>query len=1192
MDTPTFQGLEIIETMPHAGMSIVYKARQISLDRIVVLKTLPLALSAKSVDINQFLAEARITANLKHQNIVQVYDFGKTEEGIYYFVMEFVSGYSVGDWIRRKHFLAEENSLLIAQSVAEALDYAWKTARVVHCDIKPDNVIIDGDGTVKVADLGLAKSIRSVVDRAKLSSGMVFGTPNYISPEQSRGDADLDCRADIYSLGATLYHCLTGKMPFEGVPALAAMDMQITEQIPDAQDINPRLSTEAACLMETMLAKDRQYRQVDWNSVLVDVGRVIGRQMPLGALPPKGASTIQRGTLRGTRLHVKTPAPAPAYVVSGEKSPDSTAFRNMERKFALKQKRKSGIRPEWWFAGLITLAVIVLGILVARSVWFSGPPAGLEGEKRPPPVSQDMSSREDNARGMFEFARKWAQDNPARINDAMQQYKKVAQETKGTKYSLMASAEIQKLQELKQKSVAAVMETLDTRAKPLIAKNQFAKAAALYEQYQGEWTSETASIRAAKINELGERERVFLDRRQKAAQAAVRQWRQLLDQVGARLLEGDVQGALVQATQGAEAPPLVTKKKEINDLVMLLTAASRMDERILNAFRLLKNQEVTVVLTNRVERVTIRDIQGAIIQAEKIIRVGAGQVNQPKPFCVADLAVSEKRLRLGVEDKPEIALMQGLLSVGERDWDSAESFFSKTGPVLSPVLVATLAKKKGSFTEEQARRFLLGMLRYAQIDVPENNPACADCLAAIQNREYSAKDAQALAKAVDTYRANFGQTRIAKQYEPLLVALAHVPMIQLSELEVTPSPVAPPVLPGEAQSTTFPAGRSLAVSTPSKQAAPPASPEAVKAQLLERNPDLIAEDVFFQQDEAGNIFRIEIYSRAIKDIRPLSELKDLREVILCGIPEKKLSRDFGVSIAPLSDLSPLRGMPLGELDLSYTMIKDIAVLVGMPLSKVNLAHTQVTELLCLKGMPLTRLNVAGCRIRDISVLRAMPLNSLVLDDTDIADLIPLQGLQLQMVSIARTRVRDLMPLAGMPLHILDLSGTNIKNLSQLKIFPLKILLLERIKPLDFSFLAELDVVKLSLAETGIRDLSVLKGLPLKELDLSGTRVKDLSPLQDLPLEKLLLNRNMEVRDLAPLKNLPLKMLGIMQTQVRDITPLQDMPIEYIWLDYNMYRPGEKRRFTDVLRRMPMLRQVNGRPLRGGEWRQGDWRRKR
>jgi len=455
--------------------------------------------------------------------------------------MEFVSGYSVGDWIRRKQFITEENSLLVAQSVAEALDYVWKTARVVHCDIKPDNVIIDGDGTVKVADLGLAKSIRSVVDRAKLSSGMVFGTPNYISPEQSRGDADLDCRADIYSLGATLYHCMTGKMPFAGVPALAAMDLQITDQIPDAQDVNPRISTEAAGLMETMLAKNRKCRQADWDSVLVDVGRVMGRQMPLGALPPQGASTMQRGTLRGTRPHVK--APAPAYVVSGDKSPDSTAFRNMERQFALKQKRKIGIRPEWWFAGLITLAVILLGILVVRSVWFSRRAPGSEGEERPLSVSQskerktrkavksqalltDAERREDNAREMFEFARKWTEDNPARVNDAIRQYKKVAQETKGTKYSLMALAEIQQLQELKQKAVAAVMETLNTRAKPLIVKNQFAQAAALYEQYQGEWASETANSRDAKIRELMERDRVFRDRRQKAAQEAVRKWRQ------------------------------------------------------------------------------------------------------------------------------------------------------------------------------------------------------------------------------------------------------------------------------------------------------------------------------------------------------------------------------------------------------------------------------------------------------------------------------------------------------------------------------------------------------------------------------------------------------------------------------------------------------------------------------------------
>ncbi|MBU4198713.1 MAG: protein kinase [Verrucomicrobia bacterium] len=1176
MDTPQFPGFEIIETMPRGGMSTVYKARQIYLDRVVALKTLPLTLAAESADINQFLAEARITANLKHPNIVQVYDFGKTEEGIYYFVMEFISGYSLGDWIRRKQFLAEDNSLLVAQSVSEALGYAWKTASVVHCDIKPDNVIIDGDGTVKVADLGLAKSVRSVVDHAKLASGGVFGTPNYISPEQSRGDADLDCRADIYSLGATLYHCMTGKMPFEGVPALAAMDMQITDQIPDAQDVNPLLSTEAACLIEKMMAKDRQYRQADWDAVLVDVNRVMSRQVPLGAMPSKGASTMRQSALRGARPQVKALVSPPVPIVSGEKSSDSTAFRNMERQFALKQKQKTGIRPEWWFAALITLAVVVLGILVVRSLWRGGhspvievtePPALVSPEEASQAVSEtqdqpvDAIALENNAREMFEFAQKWAETNPSRINDAIRQYEKVANETGGTKYSLMATAEIQKLQAVKQKAADSVMEALNTRAIPMIAKSEFAQAADFYEQYQGEWAAETAESRGTKIRELRERGRVFRERQQKSAEEAGQQWRQLLDRVGARLVDGDIQAALAQASQGAAMPMLVSRKKEINNLVTLLTQASLMDQRILNAFRALKDQEATVVLTNGVEKVTIRDIQDNMIQVEKIVVVGAGQASQPKSFRVDDLALSEKRLRLGSEDNPETALMQGLLSIREPDWESAESYFARTGPLLAPVLAVKLGEKKNIHTEEQAKRVLLGIMRNVLLDVAKDNPTCEDCLAAIRRRNYSAKDAQGLAKAVDAYRAIYGQTRYAKQYEPVLSALAHVPVTKGGERESVPQPSAPAkpvILPPQ-------------VKSPVK----PSTPEAVKAQLLERNPGIMEEAIVFVPDNSGKIIRVEIFSEGVNDIRPLAALPDVRE-ILCG-GALAWGQD---SIAPLADLSPLRGLPLRELDVSRTMVKDITPLFGMRLNKLKLASTKIIDISYLKGMPLNELDVEGTRIRDISALREMPLKRLNLTDTDVMDLTPLKGISLERLNIARTKVRDLSPLIGMPLRALDISGLDIKDLSLLKNFPLKELSVAQSKIRDFSYLTGLNLEKLSLADTGIKDLSILQGMSLRELSLQGTRVRDLTSLQGLPLVTLDL-RITEVKDLTPIKALPLKYLAIAHTQVKDITPIQDMPIESIWLDFNIHQPGDRYWIAAVLRRMPKLREVNGQPWGGG-----------
>lgn len=378
MDTPIIPGYDILAPLPQGGMSAVFKARQVSLDRVVALKLLPPAMAVDGVDVAKFLVEAKITAQLKHPNIVQVYDFGKSPDGIYYFVMEFVSGYSVADWIRRKRSLSVKDTLLCAHCVAEALNYAWVTFGVVHCDIKPDNVMIDGDGTVKVADLGLARSVRSVMDKAKFRTGIVVGTPYYISPEQSEGRLELDCRADIYSLGAMLYHCLTGKMPFEGLPLLEIMDCQITDQIPDIIDLQPHASMAVACLIEKMMAKNPGHRQKDWPEVIRDMIRARSGLLPEGPMVAAGASTMKRCVARGQYLKERE---ASTHAVPLQKPPASApaASRSAEAlQVALQRSAQANgrgdpvpllitrprpwIKPAWLAAVIVVAALAVLWV--------------------------------------------------------------------------------------------------------------------------------------------------------------------------------------------------------------------------------------------------------------------------------------------------------------------------------------------------------------------------------------------------------------------------------------------------------------------------------------------------------------------------------------------------------------------------------------------------------------------------------------------------------------------------------------------------------------------------------------------------------------------------------------------------------------------------------------------------------------
>ena len=304
-------GFEILEELGHGGMATVYRARQVSLDREVAIKVFEPRFEPTPEDLEKFRNEARVAARLKHRGLVQVYDAVFSGD-LYCFVMELVRGYTVSDWGARKGTLDEKTILDVADCVADALDYAWKQQSVIHCDIKPDNLMVDADGTVKILDLGLAKTAQAI--RQKELADQVYGTPQYISPEQAIGQTDLDCRTDIYALGATLYQLATGQTLFPGHSDAEAMDMQVRSKAPNPRALNPKLSICFCALLEKMLAKDRDRRQKDWFEVRRDIEAArLGIPLPSGN-PLAGASTIESGpspayTKDTLHLHASVHAP-------------------------------------------------------------------------------------------------------------------------------------------------------------------------------------------------------------------------------------------------------------------------------------------------------------------------------------------------------------------------------------------------------------------------------------------------------------------------------------------------------------------------------------------------------------------------------------------------------------------------------------------------------------------------------------------------------------------------------------------------------------------------------------------------------------------------------------------------------------------------------------------------------------------
>ncbi|MDA3960750.1 MAG: protein kinase [Planctomycetota bacterium] len=254
-----FGGYQLVEPIGRGGMGMVYRGVQVSLQRSVAVKLLNKALVDNEEFIIRFQREARAMATIHHQNIVSVIDFGETD-GVWYMVAEFVEGTNLARLIRDKLMVPPDELVPIIVHCLSGLAHVAKS-QVIHRDIKPDNILIDGDGVAKIADFGLAKDM-SKEETDLTAAGSAMGTPAYMSPEQCMGHS-LDGRSDIYSLGVTIYYALTGEKPFTGRSSFDIMTKQREYNPPMVHEINPRVPKEISHLVARMMEKAPSKRHID-----------------------------------------------------------------------------------------------------------------------------------------------------------------------------------------------------------------------------------------------------------------------------------------------------------------------------------------------------------------------------------------------------------------------------------------------------------------------------------------------------------------------------------------------------------------------------------------------------------------------------------------------------------------------------------------------------------------------------------------------------------------------------------------------------------------------------------------------------------------------------------------------------------------------------------------------------------------
>jgi len=425
-------------------MGAVYEAIQAGMDRRVALKVLSPKLMEKPAFLERFRREARAAGSLNHPNMVTVYETGEAG-GQHFIAMEFIDGETLRERLKRTGKMPVEEGLGIVRKVAQALHYAWEHGKIIHRDVKPDNIMLTQDGHVKLADLGLAKSIEE--DTTVTAVGAGIGTPAYMAPEQSQSAKDVDCRADIYSLGITLFQMLTGQLPFEAETPYAVVTAHLEQPLPDPKSINPMIPQPISDLIHRMCAKKAAQRFQTPGALVEEIDGII----------EFGASSSQGKPMRDP-------------------------FREQATVPALPRRRRARKSK----SPVPAILGVVLFLAVAGGLGYlffgkgtTGKPTtttttttkGVEGQ----PVLRIQE--------MFDYAMTYAKEHPDEYAEIIDKFEEVRQKAEGTAYAMKAEDQIREWKEKWDAAGEAEVRKRNELVTKHLAAGEFEKARGVWDDF-------------------------------------------------------------------------------------------------------------------------------------------------------------------------------------------------------------------------------------------------------------------------------------------------------------------------------------------------------------------------------------------------------------------------------------------------------------------------------------------------------------------------------------------------------------------------------------------------------------------------------------------------------------------------------------------------------------------------------------
>lgn len=584
-------GFLIKQRIGQGGMGEVYLARQLSLERDVALKILPAQYTQRSSFVVRFLKEVHYQAKMDHPNIVTAYDAGE-DNGVYFMAMAHVAGETLEDLLDREGCLPEAEALKIIRQVAQALQYAYEQKDILHRDIKPGNIMLTPTSHAKVLDMGLSKNLLEKHSTTHVDT--LMGTPNYMSPEQIDHPQQIDTRSDMFSLGMTLYHILTGKIPFEDTGYLKTLKRHASEKLEDPRSLVPGISRHTAHLLARLLARDPDDRLATWDGLLAALDRALTQTGP-PLTPPAGESTLALDPEHGAPPVTDSAAGVPSVQAAAGVSSSGRSLR-----------RRVETVPRPLGISLSVGLGLLLGLAGIRGLIFFVPATA---EVAPQPEAEPEAAVEDrggirfpDVDPMTELRRRYSQlileyeRNPGRFDEVLEELLHLAGQAEGTDLEERAEQQIRRIQEARNEAVARYRRRLQEDTLKILVQQGGDAARRYLAETESPFPGAAEGLRQRLQEQINDWERQEFAQRIEDERLARERYEELLDELISPVLTRDWGEALRLVDQAVGQPGLFPLSEELAALRTELLRLQAVQWDIIQTYRAALDQEITLIL--------------------------------------------------------------------------------------------------------------------------------------------------------------------------------------------------------------------------------------------------------------------------------------------------------------------------------------------------------------------------------------------------------------------------------------------------------------------------------------------------------------------------------------------------------------------------------------------------------------------